>query len=143
MGWFELDESRRPLVIIRLQTPSPVEHEIGLLTAKLDGILDAGENYALIVETTKNQELTASQRRQLGRWVRDRQAPVARLCVGQAFAIPAMVTRLVLRSIFMIASPPVPYVVVSTPTEAERFCAEKLAERGLRIPLPDLGRESG
>ena len=105
-----------------------------------DVALALGDPYALILEAMKIDSLSATQRRLFAEWIARNKGAIKQLCVGQAYVVPGVLQRMIIRSIFMLTPMPAPYRIVSTTQEAWAWCVAQM--EAAKVPFDERVREA-
>lgn len=71
--------------------------------------------------------LPSAHRIKMGNWMKKNKNMMAASCVGAAFVTKSIIHKMLLKAIFAIQSPPVPYNIFSKYEEAEKWLQEQLA----------------
>ena len=132
MAIIAVNESHAP-IITAVFTGPPSDDDVKRYLARSTNYLAMQLPYALIISGTKIDTLSATQRRLFADWVRDHKAALERLCAGQAYIMPSVLQRMILRSVLMLQTVPVPNKVFSTTVEAWPWLVERLDTCGILI----------
>jgi hypothetical protein len=115
------------------------DNEHRTMSAGFDGYFARGERYALLwMQAPNGRSPGLRERAQIAGWIAHPRVRdfTKRLCVGAAAVVPNSIVRGALSAIMMVAKPPTPFNVVSTPAEGIDRCFEYLAASGLSLPKP-------
>ena len=130
MSEIVIDHSCKPIIFAKFTGP-PEDQDILKYLDASDVDIARGEPYVLILEAMKLDTLSTTQRKLFASWIETNRLEIQRLCAGQAYVVPSVLQRMVIRSIFMLQPMPVAYKVFSTPKEAWEWCLERLEENNV------------
>lgn len=127
-----IDSSNYPIIITNFSGIEPTMKEF---EAYLDQILTfyQGDNrIVMLVDGTKSKFLSSDIRIKQGNWLKKHDALIRKHTIGNVFVIPSTVSSLILKGIFLIHKPAVPYTIVNSLPEAMLWAEEKIkAEKSM------------
>jgi hypothetical protein len=127
----EIDETRRPIVLVRfIGTATDAEFD-AYLVAMTDQVLARRQPTVTILDATRSTTTNAAQRKRQASWLADNAEGLRRYSLGTAFVIRSAAVRGVLTAIFWLQPLDRPYTIVASLGEAEVWAREKLREAGV------------
>ncbi len=129
----EIDESRRPLVVVTFRGTAR-DDELDAYLETMTRILLRGEPVATVLDATRSGITPPLQRRRQAEWQRQHADLLRRHAIGAAFAINSSAVRGVLNAILWLAPLPHPYHVAATLADAERWAVARLRAAGVALP---------
>jgi hypothetical protein len=129
----EVDESNLPLVLCTFDGPL-TDTELADFLRRIERIADSGQKIAYVMDATRGDWLTASQRRSLQAFMARRRGRTASYCVGMAFVMSRSITRVMLQAVLAVSPITVPHAVRSRLDEAAEWAIDRLIEAGIPAP---------
>jgi hypothetical protein len=134
-GGFSFDESRRPLVMVRLWGALSDDRFRAYL-ARYDALMDRGHPVVVLIDARTVAPAPATQRKMQADWLAIRATRVKELLMGMAFVITSPIVRALITAVFWWKPLPCPYVVTATIAEALSWADATCRAKGLAIPAP-------
>ncbi|MEM8586118.1 MAG: STAS/SEC14 domain-containing protein [Bacteroidota bacterium] len=122
----EFDRSQRPLITIRFTGAKATTENFAEYLRELERNYTPQEPFALVFELSKAPVPGLSYQRQQADWMKENQDMISQYCKRVAYVIPGAIMRGVLKSIFSFQKQPVPYKVVATYSEGEKWAMAQL-----------------
>jgi hypothetical protein len=129
----EVDESNLPLVLCTFDGPL-TDAELDDFLRTIERIADSGQRIAYVMDATRGDWLSATQRRGLQAFMARRRGRTASYCVGMAFVMSRSITRVMLQAVLAVAPITVPHIVRARLDEAAGWAIERLIDAGLAPP---------
>ncbi len=126
-GGIVVDRSQWPLVVITFPQRDIEDDELIAYLADVEAGLGARKTaYAAVVDIGSRPHLNAHQRKIQADWLNRNRDQFAKWLRAYAFVITDHVPRVLLRAVFWVAPPPVPYRLFSDREEAIAWAAKSL-----------------
>jgi hypothetical protein len=126
MKYADIDYSKDPIVIVRINPMEPTDQQFDEYLSSLDAVLGRMKRGALIIQISQGKFLPSEKRIKLGNWSKINTQSIKEKMVGLCYINSAFLPATILKGILLVNTPPVPYTVVKTEEEAFAWAGEKL-----------------
>ena len=138
MAVIEVSLQHWPIVMSMFTGPPSIK-DVKHYLARADNGLARKEPFTLILDGMKINSLGAQQRKLFGDWLRTRKEDLEKYCLGQSYIMQSIIQRMILRSVFMIQKPPMPYEISPSIDASLAWCIGQFD--GANVYLSDAIRE--
>ncbi len=118
MNFVNIDRSNFPIVTFKI---SPFEPSLEIYKNYLNDvteILNRHENMVFIFDLSVGKPLSSEIRILQGEWIKNKEELIKNKLKGMVFVHNSIIMNLMMKGIFLIKKPPVPYVVTKNIEEA-------------------------
>jgi hypothetical protein len=130
----EIDDARRPLIVVAFRGVATDEELDAYLRAQLD-VLERGEAAVMVIDATEAGLMPPIQRKRVIDWLGRRKRGHKSCILGTSFACPSPLVRGALTAILWIEPLCHPHHLAQSRSEAERWGIDRLAACGLVPPM--------
>lgn len=117
--------TRFPIVVHRT-LGSPADHQVDAFIKRANDILERKTPHVVIFDSSEAGLPSAYMRKRNMEWLKERQADVAKHCVGVATVTPSSAMRFVISTAMLVWSQPVAHEVFATVDEARAWANTRL-----------------
>jgi hypothetical protein len=121
-----LNTSKFPIVEGKYQGFIPTQEELVLAQVAIENLCVMYENFVLILNFSELPPLSFEYRIAQAKWAEKNDALFAKKKMKVAFYTPSMVTRVVMKSVFIISTPSIPYTLTPTLEKAYAWAFKQL-----------------
>ncbi len=122
---FETDDSRYPIVIVRVHG-DPSDEQLAQFLAGVEQILKRPAPRGLVFDVSRGNTPPAHHRRAMAHWLKAHAVEMRTNTAGLAFIFTSAAFRFVLSTVFLIQPLPCPHTVCATEEAALEWVTERL-----------------
>lgn len=126
MKYATLEEQDAPLFRIRFSAKEPSCEEFEEYLQILDGLYAKHDKLALFFDASQVKYLSSELRIRQGEWLKENFERMESQCAGVAYFLPNLMTRFILKGIFLVQKQAAPYKVVGSEEEGIDWLHEKI-----------------
>ncbi len=125
MKYHTIDNSRFPIVIIRINPISPTDQQFDEYFNEVTQLITQMKKGVIIHILSEAKFLSADKRIKIGNLYKDHGKMLQQNLAGMGYVNSAIIPMTILKGIFLVNKPPVPYTVVSTLDEALKWAEQQ------------------
>lgn len=128
MKYADLDFSHNPIVIVRVNPIDPSEQQFEAYLQDLTKLAHEMKHGVLIFQISKAKLLSAEKRIKIGNWIKTNADVMKKNMYGVCYVNTSFLAMTILKGIFLINKPPIPYAVLGTESEGLAWAKERIAD---------------
>jgi len=127
MKYATLEEQDAPLFRIRFSAKEPSREEFEEYLQILDELYAKHDKLALLFDASQVKYLSSELRIRQGEWLKENFEQMENQCAGVAYFLPNLMTRFILKGIFLVQKQAAPYKIVGSEEEGISWLKQQLA----------------
>ncbi|NBW34411.1 MAG: hypothetical protein EBR30_05210 [Cytophagia bacterium] len=132
MKYHSIDRSKFPIVIVKINPIDPNDEQFDEYIKEVTQVMLEMEGGILIHILTESKFLPTEKRVKIGNLFKDNADLFKNSLAGLGYVNSAFIPLTILKGIFLVNKPPVPYTVVSTLEDALKWADQRLKEQTLK-----------
>lgn len=122
------DDSKFPIVFARYQKITPTPEEFSQMQKDMEAFTISHSNFVMIVDLSELAFLPSEMRISQAKWSKQNDPVFIRQKMKIAFCTPSSIGQIMLKGVFLISKPGIPYTVVSSVEQAIEWGRKQLNE---------------
>lgn len=128
MKYHSIDRSRLPIAIVQINPIDPSDEEFDLYFQELSQLISEMKKGVLIHILSDAKFLPSDKRIKIGNVLKDPTGEMKKNLAGMAYVNSAFIPATILKGIFLVNPPPVPYSIVSSLEEALKWARQQMSK---------------